>query len=325
MGVREARRGQTIRRVWESVAASVASGLILWSVTGSMSRSGPATDRTATSAASGTLETIVPNSSEEPASLANGVASAAPNAGVPSIAPSVISPPPSGGWPVPVAVPGPAPPMPPQKRSLVPYAPPVGTVLMFENFAAYHDGDAAGWGPNTLVKTGLDHRNWLASNVLGIHPVGCRIQLPSAFSLECRYSADMPELTRGILGWWKEPVATKLSFTDQQGTKYVIDWVIRCGNDPTKLNPLGSSSLCVRKQYHTIRLPEGTSTEVGVVQPTGVLRIDRDKSAVKVYVDGQLAAVGTMGSPTSQIAGFEIDVVKAKNGALFFTDFKVSR
>ena len=59
-------------------------------------------------------------------------------------------------------------------------------------------------------------------------------------------------------------------------------------------------------------------------QPTGILRIDRENSAVKVSIDGQAAAVGTI-SPMGQLGGFEIDVVKAKNGTLSFTDFKIAR
>ena len=55
-----------------------------------------------------------------------------------------------------------------------------------------------------------------------------------------------------------------------------------------------------------------------------MLRIDRDNNVVKVFIDGQAAVVGTM-SPMGQLVGFEIDVVKAKNGTLFFTDFKIAR
>ena len=197
--------------------------------------------------------------------------------------------------------------------------------MLYENFSHYRgEGDATDWGPNTFVKTGLDHRNWLVSNVEGTHPVGRRIRLPNEFYFECRYSANMPEVTRGVLGWWKEPVSTKISFVNDQGVKYAIEWVIRCGNDMTRLNPLGSSSLYAKKYYHTIKLPDGTANEVGVVQPTGMLRIDRENNVVKVLIDGQAAVVGTMG-PMGQLVGFEIDVVKAKNGTLFFTDFKIAR
>jgi hypothetical protein len=100
--------------------------------------------------------------------------------------------------------------------------------------------------------------------------------------------------------------------------------VIRYGNDPTRLNPLGSSSLYAKKYYHTITLPDGTATEVGSLQPTGMLRCEWDTKGVKVFIDGQAAAQGTV-SPVGQLVGFEIDVVKAKNGTLFFTDFKIAR
>ena len=78
--------------------------------------------------------------------------------------------------------------------------------------------------------------------------------------------------------------------------------------------------LLVKKYYHAIKLPDGTAGELGAVQPTGVLRIVLDNKVVKVFIDGQAAVVGTM-SPMGQLVGFEIDVVKAKNGTLFFTDF----
>jgi hypothetical protein len=213
---------------------------------------------------------------------------------------------------------------PPLQKNLLPYSVPVGSTLMYENFSRYRDGAAADWGPNTSIKTGLDRRNWLISNVEGIHPVGCTIRLPNEFYFECRYSAYTPEVTRGLVGWWKEPVATKISLVNDQGVKYTIEWIVRCGNDPMRLNPLGSSSLYAKKCYHTIKLPDGTANEIGVVQPSGVLRIDRDNTVVKVFVDGQAVVAGTA-SPMGQLVGFEIEVVNAKNGALCFTDFKIGR
>jgi hypothetical protein len=134
----------------------------------------------------------------------------------------------------------------------------------------------------------------------------------------------MSEVTRGILGWWKDPVSTKISFLNDHGVKYAIEWAIRCGNDMTRLNPLGASSLYAKKYYHTIKLPDGTANEIEVTQPTGVLRIDRDNNVLKVFVDGQAAVVGTV-IPMGQLVGFEIDVVKAKSGTVSFTDFKIAR
>ena len=80
----------------------------------------------------------------------------------------------------------------------------------------------------------------------------------------------------------------------------------------------------MKKYYHTVNLPDGTTNEVGVIQPTGMLRIERDKNVVKALVDGQAVVVGAM-NQMGQLVGFEIDVVKAANGALFFTDFKIGR
>ena len=91
--------------------------------------------------------------------------------------------------------------------------------MLYENFSHYREGEATAWGPNTYVKMGLDHRHWLVSNVEGTHPVGCGIRLPNVFHFECRYSAYMPEVTRGILGWWKDPVSTKISFLNNQGSQ----------------------------------------------------------------------------------------------------------
>ena len=214
--------------------------------------------------------------------------------------------------------------MPTPKRDLLAYAAPVGSILLYEDFSRYRDGDATGWGANTFVKRGLDGRNWLVSNVDGAHPVGGRLRLPSAFRFECRYSAYTPEVTRGILGLLKEPLSTTISFLNGQGAKYAIQWVVKYGNDTTRLNPLGSSSLYAKKCYHAITLPDGTANEIGVVQPTGVLRIDRNNNVVKVFLDGQAVVVGTMSS-MGQLVGFEIDVVKANSGTLSFTDFKIAR
>ena len=296
MGARDLRRERAVRRICEGVVATVAGGLIVWSVTSSMSQPPSTTERMAVA-------------SQDPAPRIR--ANLSIPASIPG--PTVAAPSPkelTAGAPSPAWNP-------------VPYSIPVGSLLWYENFSQFKDGAAADWGPNTFIKTGPDHRNWLVSNVEGTHPVGCKIRLPNECYLECRYSAYMPEVTRGLLGWWKDPVSTKISFLSDQGDKYVIEWVVKCGNDATRPT-LASSSLCAKKYYHTVKLPNGTTNEVGVIQPTGMLRIDRDKNVVKVFVDGQAVVAGTM-SFKGQLVGFEIDVVKAKNGSLFFTDFKIAR
>ena len=123
---------------------------------------------------------------------------------------------------------------------------------------------------------------------------------------------------------WKEPLGTRISLVGQQGNKYTIQWVMKCGNDLMHTNPLGSSTLYAKKCYHTIKLPDGTANEVGVVQPTGMFRIERDKNAIKVFVDGQAVVAGTIG-PIGQLVGFEVNVVKAKSGTLSLADFKIAR
>lgn len=307
MGAIDEEKTRTMRRICESVVATVTSGLIIWTVTNSIQKPSPAVGTAPVAA--------VP--AVQPAVAANG----------PTLAPSPmrntvqqveapLSVPTTPIQSLPVA--------PPSPTSVQPGAVPAGPILFYENFAHYREGEASGWGPNTLVRVGLDHRNWLVSNIDGTHPVGCRTPLPGVFSFECRYSTFMPEVTRGVLGWWKDPVATKVSFVNDQGVKYSIEWVVRFGNDAAQLNPLGSSSLYAKKYFHTIKLPDGATNEVALVQPTGMLRIDRDQNIIKVFVDGQAVATGTM-NLVGQFVGFEIDVVKAKNGAMFFTDFKVAR
>ena len=311
MGVRDVRRERAVRRICEGATATVVGGLILWSLTSSMSQPAPATERTAITATPAIEPSAAPNSSYSP-SLAPSATNEAP---VPRMSTNLS---------IPASISGPTVATPPPNKNLLPYSIPVGSVLLYENFSRYREGNATDWGPNTFVKTGLDRRHWLVSSVDGTHPVGYKIRLPNEFFFECRYSAYLPEVTRGVLGWWKDPVATRISFLNDQGIKYSIEWVIRFGNDPMRLNPLGSSSLYARKHYHTIKLPDGTASEVGVVPPTGLLRIDCDKNVVRVFVDGQPAGVGSVG-PMGQLVGFEIDVVKAANGTLFFTDFKVAR
>ena len=310
MGVKEARRHLAVRRIWESVTATVASGLILWAVTSSMSQPGPPTERMAVAIAPAAAPATIPDS------LALAPAAVSPAPAEPVVA--------TLSAPVCLAAPTAAAPRPKANPLPASHWAAAGPILLYEDFAHFREGDATGWGPNTSIKKGLDGRNWLVSNVNGTHPVGCRLRLPGEFSFECRYSAYVPEVTRGILGWWKEPVAATISFLDDRGAKYAIQWVIRCGNDPTRLNPLGSSSLCAKKCYHTVTLPDGTTNEVGIIQPAGKLRIEREKDVVRVFIDGQAAVVGPLG-PMGQLVGFQIDVVKAENGTLSFTDFKIAR
>jgi hypothetical protein len=308
MGVKDLRRELAVRRIWESVIATVLGGLIVWSVTSSTSRPTPPAEGMTVTVASAVQPTATPDNLPVAASTTDK--DPAPLMGE--------------NLSIPASIPGPTVAIPPPKVKLIPYSIPVGSILLYENFSQYREGEATDWGPNTFVKTGLDHRNWLVSNVDGTHTVGCRIRLPNEFHFECRYSTYMPEVTRGILGWWKEPASTKISFVNNQGAKYAIEWVVRYGNDPTSINPIGSSSLYAKKYYHSIKLPDGTANEVGVIQPTGILRIDWDGNVVKVFVDGQAAVVGTT-SQMDQIVGFEIDLVNTKNGTLFFTDFKIVR
>jgi hypothetical protein len=296
MGVRDVRRERAARRICEGATATVVGGLILWSLTSSMSRPAPA----------------------QPAVAANVPVLAVPALG------EAAAPRPAAALSIPASTAAPAAVMPLPIRNMFPCAAPAASVLLHEDFSRFREGDVTDWGPNTFVKTGLDRRNWLVSNVDGMHPVGRTLRLPETFSFECRYSAYLPEVTRGVLGWWKEPVTARISFLNDQGMKYTIEWVIRFGNDPTQLSPLGSSSLYVRKHYHTIRLPDGTAGELGIVQPTGVLRIDRNKNIVKVFLDGQPAVAGSI-APMSQLARFEIDVVKLTNGTLSFTDFNIAQ
>ena len=197
MTVRDRRRELALRRILEGVIATVAGGLILWSVTNSMSQPAPQARIIAAAPAVESRAAPAPASpaAEEP---------------MPRAAARV---------PVPAFIPAPTAELPPPKCSLLPYfAPlPAGPVLLYEDFSDCREGETPGWGPNTFIKTGLDRRHWLVSNVEGPHPVGCRIPLPDRFSFQCRYSAYLPELTRGILYWWKEPVATKVSFLNDQG------------------------------------------------------------------------------------------------------------
>jgi hypothetical protein len=308
VGAKELRRELAVRRFWEGVTGTVVGGLVVWSVTGLMSQPTATTERMVAAVP----PAIQPEGTSDSPRRTTSTTSEAP------------APPVGANVSIPASIPGPTAVIPPPKRMRIPNSVPVGSILLYENFSHYREGDATDWGPNTFVKTGLDHRNWLVSNIDGTHPVGRRMRLPNEFHFACRYSTYMPEVTRGILGWWKEPVASRIVFLNEQGVTFSVEWVVKYGNDPTQLNPIGSSSAFVRKYYHTITLPDGTTNEVGVLQPTGTLRIDRNNNVVRVFVDGQAAVVGTT-SQMGQLVAFEIDVVKAKNGMLFFTDFKIAR
>ncbi len=320
-----------MQRMLEGTVTTVIGGLILWCVTIGMSQSVPPSQPSSLAQSvspppSAPSLQPIPSLAERPAEqLALSIAAPA--------ALTAVSPPPAESrekpallraanpLPAPAELPGVAKPPPPSTapvRSAV-----LGSILLYEDFSRYREGDATDWGPNTAVKMGLDRRKWLVSPAEGTHPVGRTLLLPNEFCFECRYSAYVPEVTRGILGWWKEPLSTKISFRNDQGVKYVIQWVIGCGNDISRVDLFGSS-LCGKTYYHTIKLPGGTTSEVALSQPTGTLRINRENGGLKVLLDGQVAATGTM-SPMGQLAGFEINVVNSKGGTLFFTDFKIAR
>ena len=344
MGVEEHHAGEVaLRRICEGVAITVLGGIILWLVTGVSPRSAfrtegsasvtapagpPATPavsappvtsmRAPTSQPARATERLPvetgisarPLAKSQPASAAAVPAAPAANAG--------------GVFPVPASA----------ARQLVPFAAPNGqalprrvpveTVFLLENFSHYRDGETPGWGPSTFIKTGTDRRHWLVSNVDGPHPVGCRIRLPDKFSFQCRYSAYVPEVTAGAAGWWKEPVASKITFVNASGGKHTIQWVVKYGAASTLLNPLGTPLIEAKRYYHSITLPDGAAGEVATPQPAGVLQIIRENNALTVHIDGQLAATGTM-QASDPLVEFEIDVVKAKNGSLSFTDFKIAR
>ena len=339
-----------VRRIWEGTVATVVGGLVLWLVTSSTSQPARTTERTEVAVAPPIQ--FAPITNAPPFAESTATTTPGPEMGVNlaplasirgSSAPVAQSAATPSGFSLAASTPGetPAPPL-GTMRSLLASTPgskagirppqwgpppcglPVGSILLYDDFSYCKEGEVTDWGPNTFIKRGLDRRNWLVSSVAGTHPVGRRLRLPDEFHFECRYSAYTPEVTRGIAGWWKEPVSTTFSFLNDRGGRYAIDWVIKRGNDVTRLNPLGSSSLVAKKYYHTVKLPDGTASEVGVVQPAGLLRIEREKKIVKVFIDDQAAVVGTM-APIEQLTGFEIDVVNAKNGALSFTDFKIAR
>jgi hypothetical protein len=333
VSVKELRRKAAMRRMLEGTVATLTGGLILWLVTiplsqpaslsqlGSLSQSIPLPPPMSPS------QPVAPSAERPDDKAALSISAAA--------APSSPSPPPAetrkypalsarANFSAPAPIPGSATTTSLPMTAALPYSIPVGSILLYENFSHYRDGDVTDWGQNTSVRTGLDRRKWLVPNVDGTHPVGRKLRLPQEFYLECRYSAGMSDVTRGLLGWWKEPISGKVSFLNDQGVKYVIEWAIGCGNDTTRLNPLGSPSLYPKKYYHTIKLPGGAANEVGVLQPTGTLRISRESGSIKVSLDGQVAAAGTI-APLGQLVGFEINVVKTKNGTLSFTDFKIAR
>jgi hypothetical protein len=309
-------REYAARRIWEGVIATVVGGLIVWFVTSTMSRPvTPAIERVA--------GTVAPPAA--PSNDRTAVAVAPPRTtgrdvspgALPTSAPSVPRAQPAALPPA--VVPGPAA-VPP---AVAPATIPPPSILLYEDFARCREGALSGWGPQTIIKKGSDQRNWVVPNVDGVYPIGRAIQLPSRFRFMCRYSIYMPEVTRGALGWWKEPVASKISFIDNVGMKHSIDWLIRYGNESTWLDPLGAIP-AERKYYHNVRLPSGTAKEVGIVLPTGLLQINRDNNAIELRMDGQLVLAENIGN-LGQWVAFEIDAVRVKYGTLSFTDFKIAR
>ncbi len=305
---RALRRQRTMLRVLESTIATLAGGLILWWVTNpAMRTSRPAAQTGEGSAVQAVPTAVAPSSPSFIAMEARKEIAPPSGATLLSIAPSQDAHQPALST----------------KGGGLPWSIPVGPILFYENFARYREGAATDWGQGTAVKTGLDRRKWLVSYVDGTHAVGRTLRLPNHFCFECRYSAAMAEVTRGLMGWWREPVGSRVVFVDSQGAKYVIQWVIRYGNDTARLDLVGSS-LFAKKYYHSIRLPDGAAGELAVSQPTGILRIDRDNGLVTVSINSQTVVSDEM-SQMGELDRFEIDVVKAASGSLSFTEFKVGR
>ena len=182
---------------------------------------------------------------------------------------------------------------------------------MHEDFSHYRDGDAADWGQNLVIKMGLDRRKWLVPNFDGTQPAGRKMRLPNEFSFECRYSAYLPDVTHGILGWWKGPIASKISFLSDQGATATSSNGRSVAGTTRRGSIHSARHRYAEKYYHTIKLPGGAASEVGILQPTGVLRIVRESGSLKVLLDGQAAAAGTI-TQGARMIGFEINAVKSR-------------
>jgi hypothetical protein len=316
-------KGATMQRILESTVATLVGGFILWWLTVPASQPAPMPQPVLLSQSIPMLPSAAaPAETLENKTTLSVPTTTAPPGTLPSKPETAEPPAPAGGMST--ASPASTAAVPPPAITLPPDATPVGTVLLYENFARYQEGQVTDWGPNASTRIGLDRRKWLVPNAAGTFPVGHSLRLPRDFYLEFRYSAGMSDVTRGILGWWKDPIATTIAFVTDRGVRHEIRWVIGCGNDVSHLRPLGSPTLYARKYYHTIQLPGATANEVGVVQPTGMLRINWDNGSVGVLLDNQAAAAGTI-SPGGQIVGFEVNVVKGASGTLSFTDFKIAR
>ena len=138
MGAKDLRRELAMRRIWEGVIATVLGGLILWSVTSSMSRPAPTTERMAVTAAPATEPTATPNGPL----LATSARSEAP-------APRMCA-----NLPPLASIPGPMAAMPAPKENLLSYSVPVGSILLYEDFSHYREGDATGLGAEYLREDG---------------------------------------------------------------------------------------------------------------------------------------------------------------------------
>ena len=307
MGLKDVRRVRAMRRIWESVIATVTGGLILWSMTSSLSQPDAANGRTPVTVVPVVQPTATP-----------------PN---PSLLTSTIveAPPPRLGTTLSIRHPLWNQRSPCHLRESIRFP----TRFLLEESCCTKTFHITGGPQQTGDQIPSSKRVWIIATGLfpmsmGRIPSVTEYGCPASFPLNAGTPLILPEVTRGVLGWWKEPVSTKISFLNDQGAKYSIGWAIRYGNDPTRLNPLGSSSLYAKKHYHAFKLPDGTTNEIAVTQPTGLLRIQRENNTLKVFLDDQPAVVGTL-SAMGQLDGFEIEVVRATNGTLFFTDFKIAR
>ena len=183
-------------------------------------------------------------------------------------------------------------PLPETRSSPLPEFSPFESILLFENFSQYKEGDTTDWGQNVSVKLGLDRRKWLVSYVNARMRWAARSGCPtiSTWNAAIRHTSRRP--LAGLSGFWKDPVASRISLLGDGPSRYDIDWVIGCGSEKLRLNPLEPPP--ASKYYHAIRLPGAVASEVEVAQPTGTLRITRAKNVINVLLNGQLAAAGML-------------------------------
>ena len=198
-----------------------------------------------------------------------------------------------------------------------------------EDFSKHEEGDHTDWGGDVYIKTGRDGRRWLVTSIEGTHSIGQDVQFPDNYIILFSFNAVL-DRSKAIFN--HENIQThkggkifsNIRLVESAGRNYKIQWMIDCRWQKNFIDHYFSNDDQDIKYYHTLTMPDGGKNVISDDKSFGTLRIDKRENTIKVLINGQLAISGNV-SGYGQFVRFELDVSKAENESLSFTDFRIDR